>query len=146
MKYTSKDITVKTTSFLVDEMITCEFKAKVGNEEARHRRHKLGNIVMSRLGERALDPEFNRAFWNLEKKLRAVLKDCWDAQEVVGKYWGRNEAELSLDETYELACAGLEAQRTNKERSILMREMDLLLEELPTLEKSYGNSFDRSDV
>lgn len=136
---------IKTTATLLDEMITTEFKIAAGNKEASNRRHQLGNIITSRMGTRLIDINFTRQFWPLEKQLRKVLRECWEAQETVHatnieNYSGELTEEQLFDNILSVAKAGVTAQRTNAERNSIIRQLDELLEESQamTLEKTYA--------
>lgn len=134
------DIAIKSTGFLVDEMLTAELKIAAGNEQAQDRRHDLGNKIMERLGDRILDKEFSEKFWNLVNDLRLTLIECWNFQEIIFKYKNTNYSFLTEQAQYDLIIAARGAQTTNAIRCRFIREIDTLVEEseITVLEKTYA--------
>lgn len=127
---------VKSTGTLVDEMYTTELKIAAGNEEAKERRHILGNVVMGRMKDLVLDMPKHRQFQAVMRELRAVLKECWDAQEIVMKF-----EFLDFDNIYIVAKAAKVAQETNAHRNRLIRQLDELIGE--TDRTQLGKTYDK---
>jgi hypothetical protein len=126
----------KSTGMLVDEMLTTDLKIESG-QDAGERRHQLGNAVVSRTAHIALDQKKNKLFFLYVECLRKILKECWDAQEIVSL------SDLdSADHNVLVSCAiaGKLAQSTNRERNIWIRQIDELVEDsgVSPLEKTYG--------
>jgi hypothetical protein len=132
------DITVKSTGFLIDELITARFKVEINpNQDNIQRMRLLDAAVRIRLNGREDDIFLPVA------KLQVVLRQCWDAQEVVMKnkdivyspYIQDNYLQLN-----KLAKAAIQAQTTNAERNKLIREIDTILGEanVSVLGKTYA--------
>ena len=127
-----KDITAKSTGFLVDEWITARFKLEVfpDNIEIITRIHQLGNAITVRvLGK---DKSFdNKLFWKLVANLEDILRQCWNAQEIIRDY--KNQCNDAIIK------AAITAQETNGQRNALIRKIDALMgeEEITQLEKTY---------
>ena len=125
-------MTIKSTGTLIDEMYTAELKADAGSEAASDRRHALGIIVMTRMLPLITDMAKHREFHRIMRELKDVLKQCWDAQEIVAN------TEMDTDEHIRIiAEAGKRAQITNAARNKLIRQLDALLGEESQLEKTY---------
>lgn len=117
-------ITEKTTATLIDELYTTELKLLYNPSYAnKHRELLLKHAVSSRVGGRW------KAIEETLRELKQTLRQCWDAQEIVC-------SSIKQDEVY---WAAKEAQRLNKARNILIREIDTILDEqdYTQLEKSY---------
>lgn len=125
---------------MIDELITTELKIefhlkKTGLpvDSLLTRKDQLFQIVMNRLGGRADDEDLNKCI----KQLRTVLRMCFDAQETV-----MNNSDLKNLEPSDIiivAHAAVDAQKYNSERNILIRSIDMILDESelsPTL-KTY---------
>lgn len=132
----------KSTGVLCDEMITAEFKMDAGNKGAKERRHELGNIVQARMLPLVYDMDSYREFQQTLGQLRSVLRECWDAQETIREYslLELDSNKLDVVDVYQIARSGLVAQRTNAERSMLIRKLDRIIgeSEISILEKTYG--------
>lgn len=126
---------IKNIATLIDELITAEMKSIARpTHENTERYTLLLDLINFRLGKR----------WELISepytKLRSVLKECWDAQEVV-MYWAKYGLEnCTPNDMYLLAEAAILAQTTNVERNKLVREIDTILGETDSghLEKTYA--------
>lgn len=131
------DIERKSTGMLVDELLTTDLKIAAG-QDVGDRRHQLGNAIVSRTVHIALDTEKNRLFFFYVEGLRSILKECWDAQEIVSNT-DLNSADP--DALLIVAVAGKTAQLTNKERNVWIRKIDELVEDggISPLEKTYGS-------
>lgn len=141
------NIDMKSIGQLFDEMITTDFKIDAGQTSnfVMDRRHDLGNLIMGRTIHVALDKEKNRKMWELVDSLRAVLKECWNAQEIVFttpifNYSGALTEEQLWDNIYSVARAGKVAQETNAARNQWINAIDDLVGEgnISPLEKTYG--------
>lgn len=130
------DITIKSTGYLIDELITCRFKVEVNpTPDNVHRMRLLDAAVRLRLNGREDD------IYLQVVKLQLVLRQCWNAQEIMRSfkfeytpYLGQNLLELE-----KIARAGIKAQETNAERNKLIREIDTMLGEadISPLGKTY---------
>lgn len=133
------DITVKSTGTLFDEWITATMKERAlpDNQEVKDRVHQLGNALTVRVGKKkVLDPDFrSQDVWNTVDALRIVLKECWDAQEVISK---EMQEKYTVD-VNKLARAAMTAQSTNKIRNDYIRQIDRFMgeSEITQLEKTY---------
>lgn len=131
------DITVKSTGFLIDELITTRFKVEANpTQETIQRMRLLDAAVRIRLNGREDDIFFQVT------KLQVVLRQCWNAQEIVMLYKNFRHSDSVKIDFYELkpiADAALKAQQTNAERNKLIREIDAILDEsnVSPLEKTY---------
>lgn len=133
------DITVKSTGFLIDELITSRFKVEVSpTPDNVHRMRLLDAAVRLRLNGREDD------IYLQVVKLQLVLRQCWDAQEVMRGAKIEHTPYLIHDFTNleKIARAGIKAQETNAERNKLIREIDTMLGEadISPLGKTYDNS------
>jgi len=133
------DITVKSTGFLIDELITARFKVEINpNQDNIQRMRLLDAAVRIRLNGREDDIFLPVA------KLQVVLRQCWNAQEII------MDNKSLFDKTYvssndlkalnKLGQAAVDAQTTNAERNKLIREIDTILGEanVSVLEKTYS--------
>jgi hypothetical protein len=133
------DITVKSTGFLIDELITARFKVEINpNQDNIQRMRLLDAATRIRLNGREDD------IFLPVTKLQVVLRQCWNAQETIMKYapivgetfiTGKHYTEL-----FELGKAAIQAQKTNAERNKLIREIDTILGEdnVSVLGKTYA--------
>jgi len=133
------DITVKSTGFLIDELITTRFKVEVNpTPEIIQRMRLLDAAVRLRLNGREDD------IYLQVVKLQIVLRQCWNAQEIVMKYSNIQEDPYIYAHRYNeykaLASAAVKAQQTNAERNKLVKEIDTVLgeESVSVLGKTYG--------
>lgn len=118
------DITVKSTGFLLDELITARFKVEVSPTSDNIQRVRLLDAaVRLRLNGREDDIYLPMI------KLQVVLRQCWDAQELV----------MHSKDIPTIASAGIKSQKTNAERNKLIREIDAILGEsnITSLGKTY---------
>lgn len=131
------DITVKSTGFLIDELITTRFKIELNpTPDIIQRMRLLDAAVRLRLNGRE-DSIYLQVI-----KLQVILRQCWEAQEVIMK---NQDIEHSpyMNDTYfqlkRLAEAAIKAQKTNAERNKLIREIDDILDEstISVLGKTY---------
>lgn len=138
-----RECEIKSTGFLVDELITTDLKVAAGIEVDQERRHCLGNTIIERTAHLVLnDMEKYREFQRVTAALSLVLKDCWNAQEVFKHLPSAHEC--SLDQIYEMACAGERAQEENAARNRLVRRLDELVGEThrTQLSKTYDKGND----
>lgn len=127
LRETMNDITVKSTGFLIDELITAKFKMAVDPNPVNIDR--VSALVAS-IAYR-LEGTGNKILLYVID-LIYVSKLCWDAQQEI--------YELSADkEIYyiEIALAGIQAQKTNAQRNKLIRQIDEVLGEATVLGKTY---------
>ncbi len=131
------DITIKSTGFLIDELITTRFKVELNpTPENIQRMRLLDAAIRLRLNGREDD------IYLQVTKLQVVLRQCWDAQEVMRGAKLPDYTPYLADGMLELrkiASAGIKAQETNAIRNRIIREIDEILGELdisPT-EKTY---------
>lgn len=123
-------IELKSTGFLIDELITAELKMKhFGKNHLQERYEQLNTAISKRLG-RHNDSDKSHTLSILVLNLKRVNQKCWDAQETVMKSFA----------AVTVAKAAKEAQRLNAQRNGIIREIDDLLGEsqYSQLEKSYG--------
>jgi hypothetical protein len=134
------DITRKTTGMLIDELYTTDLKIDAGIGDAQERRHTLANMITARTVVLLHDMEKYREFQRTMLKLKAVLKECWDAQEIVMSVPLEDEWGQIGDNIHEVAYAAKVAQRTNAERNAYIRKLDELVGEadITALEKTYA--------
>lgn len=134
-----RDCEIKSTGFLVDELITLDLKIAAGNEEARERRHELANTIVERTARLVKDADLMkyREFQRTMAELIEVQERCWNAQEIF-RYLPTTD-ECTLYQIYEKARAGEEAQETNARRNRLVRKLDGIMNETARtqLEKTY---------
>lgn len=128
------DITQKSTSCLIDELITTTFKLERNPTSSVIERYRLLDTAVT---ARLTGDKRDRILF-LVIKLRLVLRECWEAQEVIMKYKVSDIARLNQETIRIIALAGIKAQETNAARNKLLREIDTLLDEYTTLEKTYG--------
>jgi len=132
------DITVKSTGFLLDELITTRFKVEINpSPDNIQRMRLLDAAIRLRLNGREDDIFLPVA------KLQVVLRQCWKAQEIVMNnrflfdkvYVSSND----LTSLTKLGQAAVDAQTTNAERNKLIKEIDTILGEanISVLEKTY---------
>lgn len=144
------DITIKSTGFLIDELITSRFKVEVSpTPDNVHRMRLLDAAVRLRLNGREDD------IYLQVVKLQLVLRQCWDAQEVIRDakiekmpfitsvkypYYSTNYPIADFQYLEKIARAGIKAQETNAERNKLIKEIDTMLGEadISPLGKTYG--------
>lgn len=137
------DLEIKSTGTLADELYTTELKIAAGNDEAKERRHILGNIIMGRMGSLIQeDITKYRQFNQLMTQLKAVLQECWNFQEIVASLALEDEWGQIGENIHKVAYAGKGAQRTNAERNRLIRALDELLGEIERtqLSKTYDDN------
>jgi hypothetical protein len=133
------DITQKSTGYLIDEWITTTFKVEVNpTQENMNRMRALDTAIQKRLNGRQDD-----IYWQVVK-LRVVLRQCWEAQEIVRdnediREPDRNDSVFTINKWIETAKAGIKAMTTNRERNKLIREIDDILgeSEYTPLDKTY---------
>jgi hypothetical protein len=133
------DITQKSTGYLIDEWITTTFKVEVNpTQENMNRMRALDTAIQKRLNGRQDD-----IYWQVVK-LRVVLRQCWEAQEIVRdnediREPDRNDSVFTINKWIETAKAGIKAMTTNRERNKLIREIDDILGEVDytPLNKTY---------
>lgn len=124
------DITQKSTGYLLDEWITTTFKVEVNpTQENMNRMRALDIAIQKRLNGHQDD-----IYWQVIK-LRIVLRQCWDAQEIIRanediKLPDRYDNVFTLNKWIETAKAGIKAMTTNRERNKLIREIDEILGEV----------------
>lgn len=132
------DITIKSTGFLIDELITTRFKVELNpTPNIIQRMRLLDAAVRLRLNGR------EDAIYLQVVKLQVVLRQCWEAQETIMQYKHFKFSDnLSIDanKLITIAQAALKAQQTNAERNKLVREIDTILNEIEisALEKTYS--------
>jgi len=131
-------ITVKSTGTLIDELITTHFKIEVNpSTENIQRALLLETAIRIRL-------DGNEEQIALQViKLRTVLRECWNSQEVVMQYKdlriSDNLSASAMVDWIRVGQAGLTAQRTNAVRNKIIREIDTILgEDTTPLGKTYG--------
>lgn len=114
----TKSVEYKSLGFLIDELITTQFKQGVVGEnvEIRERIYLLETTIARRIFKLDLSDAQYQEMQEYVEMLRRVLRECWDAQEVV-----RFHAIHSMEE---VALAGIAAQQTNGVRNTLIREID----------------------
>jgi hypothetical protein len=131
------DITVKSTGFLIDELITTRFKVEVNpTPEIIHRMRVLDAAIRLRLNGREDD------IYLPVIKLQIVLRQCWEAQEIIMKNQDISYTPYMNDNYFQLKClaeAAVKAQKTNAARNKLIQEIDTILNEAPVsvLGKTY---------
>jgi hypothetical protein len=132
------DITVKSTGFLIDELITTRFKIELNpTPDIIQRMRLLDAAVRLRLNGRE-DSIYLQVI-----KLQVILRQCWEAQEVVMKHMHLFDSiyvsSKDLSKLAELGQAAIQAQKTNAERNKLIREIDSILDEstISVLGKTY---------
>jgi hypothetical protein len=130
LKRTNQVMTIryKTTGQLIDELITTRFKVEINpSEENVTRMNALDEEI-----KQAITGKEDSIYWQVVK-LRVVLRQCWDAQEIV-----KNESMIIhqeslsiayLNKLLRLAEAGVMAMTTNRTRNKLVREIDEILGE-----------------
>ena len=127
-------VEVKSTGTLIDEYITAGFKVEVKpTPENIKRMQVLSGAIFNRIG-------YGYEIQNLVEQLRIVLRECWNAQEIVMEGKNLVDAPYVSDTVWmRIAKAGITAQKTNAERNALIRKIDELLGEKDTtaLEKTY---------
>jgi hypothetical protein len=138
----------KSTGVLLDELFTADLKLEhwPDDESVIQRRHALGNAIQARLLKHSQMNSWNNLseVWSVARELKDVLRECWNAQEVVMRYnkFSLRDLETGLDhETLiSIAEAAIEAQTTNSERNRLIRKIDTLLQdgENAPLRKTYS--------
>jgi hypothetical protein len=103
-----------------------------------NRMRALDNAIQKRLNGRQDD-----IYWQVVK-LRVVLRQCWEAQEIVRdnediREPDRNDSVFTINKWIETAKAGIKAMTTNRERNKLIREIDDILgeSEYTPLDKTY---------
>jgi Mg2+ and Co2+ transporter CorA len=104
---------------LIDEYITARMKLDA--------RPSLENLIrVQRLEDAIQYTSQSRLSFvaELTKELAAVLKECWDAQEVI-----MSVALDTPEHIKQVAEAAIIAQKTNGERNKLIRAIDEILEE-----------------
>lgn len=129
---------LKSTGFLCDELCTTQMKLDAGNSEAIERRHKLGNIVMSRMLSIADDMEKHRQYQSAYKALCDVLRQLWDSEEKITSF--PDVSECSIHQLYQLAGIAQHSRKLNARRTDLMREIDIIVgeQERAPLRKTYA--------
>jgi len=131
------DITRKSTGFLIDELITARFKVEVNpTPEVIQRMRLLDAAVRLRLDGREDSIYFQVV------KLQVILRQCWEAQEVIMKNQDISYTPFMNDNYFQLkriSEAAIKAQQTNAARNKLIREIDKILGEdtITSLEKTY---------
>lgn len=128
-------IDYKSVGTLIDEMFTAQMKSETGNTNASIRVRALAQAIAGRLK----DTPSNELI-ELMSKLKIVLRECWMAQEIVHILEHKYPGALTQDEIWQLAGAGVVAQRTNARRNKLIRAIDELVGEdnITQLGKTYG--------
>jgi hypothetical protein len=114
-----RNIAQKSTGMLIDEYITARMKLDA--------RPSLENLIrVQRLEDAIQYTSQSRLSFvaELTKELAAVLKECWDAQEVI-----MSVALDTPEHIKQVAEAAIIAQKTNGERNKLIRAIDEILEE-----------------
>ncbi len=133
------DCEIKSTGFLVDELLTLDLKIAAGNTEAEARRHELANCIVARTSALIDGSDLTRyrEFQKVVMELDVILTECWNAQETVMCL--PEPDKCSLDQVYAIAGAAKTAQSTNRARNILVRRLDGLMNETARtqLEKTY---------
>lgn len=124
-------IELKSTGFLIDELLTTEIKLKHFGSAAVQERYDMLDIAIKSRLSRHNDKDKFHTLSVLILKLKQVNQNCWDAQERVMKN--------DLKYPKPIAIAAKQAQTLNAQRNSLMREIDDLLGEsrFSQLEKSY---------
>lgn len=132
------DITVKSTGYLIDELITTRFKVEVNPlPETIQRMRLLDAAIRLRLNGREDD------IYLPVTKLQIILRQCWEAQETIMKYKTLFDriyvSSAQIKELTALGQAAVNAQTTNAERNKLIREIDTILGEIDVspLHKTY---------
>lgn len=125
-------IELKSTGFLIDEILTTELKMKHFGKDAVQERYKMLDDAIRRRLSRHIDVDKLHTLSILTLNLKRVNENCWDAQEEV----------MNNDLTTPLvvAMAAKLAQALNAQRNSLIREIDDLLDEsqYSQLGKSYA--------
>lgn len=119
---------MKSTGMLLDEYITAGLKYEADRSEENKAR-------LEALKESFQLPEGNKELDHLVKRLNTVLRECWFAQEVLGramKFPKRYLCKQIIKEAFI-------AQRRNATRNELIREIDAILgqSEITPLQKTY---------
>jgi len=136
----SKSLDYKSTGTLIDELYTAQMKVAAGNIAAKARAHTLSRIIAQRTMGLS-----TQTLVDIMLELKAVLRQCWDAQETVcttpiQNYSGTLSDDTLYDNIYSVAKAAKVAQETNAARNKLIRKIDELLGEdgITQLGKTYG--------
>lgn len=140
------NVEYKSTGVLFDEMFTADLKLEhwPDDQEVAARRHALGNAIQARLLQKSSIDSWNRfkEVWTVAKQLKDVLRECWNAQEVVMQFTRSiTEHEAFTNNTLlHVVSAAVTAQRTNAQRNKLIRQIDFLLQdsENAPLRKTYS--------
>lgn len=109
---------------LIDELLTARMKIIINpTDENTSRAVHLEAAIAARTKAASTDIS------PLIAQLRDVLKECWDAQEIV----------FTSDNVYTVYHAAKVAQQTNALRNTIIRQIDTLLGEhhITPLEKTY---------
>ncbi len=130
-------IEMKSTGFLMDELITARFKVEVNpTQETIQRMRLLDAAVRLRLNGREDD------IFLQVTKLQIVSRQCWKAQEIIMEYKDMAFEMYHHNDHRDLkrvTKAAIEAQKTNGERNKLIKEIDTVLGEsdVSVLGKTY---------
>ena len=133
-----RDITQKSTGFLIDELITTRFRVESNpTPDNIQRMRLLDAAVRLRLNGREDD------IFLQVTKLQLVSRECWNAQEIVMKEQDITYSPYMNDNYFQLkrlAESAIKAQKTNALRNKLIREIDTVLGESDTsvLGKTYS--------
>lgn len=123
-------IELKSTGFLIDELLITEIKLKHFGSTAVQERYDMLNQAIAKRLSRHNDKDKAHTLSILILNLKRVNQECWDAQETVMKEYA----------AVKVATAAKEAQKLNAKRNSLVREIDELLGEgqYSQLGKSYA--------
>lgn len=136
------NIELKSTGFLIDEMITTELKMEhFGKTDTLlERGNALLLAIVQRIESQCIDYETTKALYELIEQLSDNNKKCWDAQDDIMKYAKWLEEAYDPDHLASCAWAAVDAQKLNAKRNKLIRDIDTLLgeEQFTQLEKSYA--------
>lgn len=126
-------IELKTTAYLIDELLVTELKMIHFGRDSLQERYEMLDIAISRRLSRHTDVDKLHTLSVLTLNLKQVNFLCWNAQEIVMK------KEDTVEDIYDIATAAKQAQKLNAQRNSIIREMDELLGEsqFSQLEKSY---------
>lgn len=121
------DMTKKSLGTLIDELFTATLKCKHRIPGADTRRLLLEATLETAFDDHNLLGDKMDQLEIAINCLEAVVKKCWDAQEIV----------MGGDSDKVIASAARDAQRLNGERNKFISEIDEIVGDVPPLEKSY---------
>lgn len=137
------DITTKSIGMLIDEYITTQLKIEVSpTQENIQRGTILKQTIETALQGKSLD--HTEKISNIISQLRIVLRECWNAQEIIMKTQGLRCPDqiniITMLPYIRVYDAAIKAQKTNAARNKLIREIDSILgeQDITILEKTYA--------